>query len=44
MVSSEIRFPDFFSPLLRMGGFVKYAARFLMEKQVIEILLTNQEN
>ena len=30
----------FISPLLRVGGFVKY----LMETQVIELLLTNQEN
>ena len=34
----------FISPLLRMGGFVKYVVHFLMETQVIELLLTNQEN
>ena len=34
----------FISPLLRMGGFVKYVAHFFMETQVIELLLTNQEN
>ena len=32
------------SPLLKMGGFVKYVVHFLMETQVKEVLLTNQEN
>ena len=44
LVSYEIHFLIFFSPLLRMSGFVKYVAHFLMETQVIELLLTNQEN
>ena len=46
LVSYEIRFPDFYfssvSPLLR--GFVKYVVYFLMEMQVIGILLRNQGN
>ena len=46
LVSYEIRFPDFYfssvSQLLR--GFVKYVVYFLMEMQVIGILLRNQGN
>ena len=46
LVSYEIRFPDFYfssvSPLLR--GIVKYVVYFLMEMQVIGILLRNQGN
>ena len=34
----------FISPLLTMGDFVKYVVDFLIEKQVIELLLTNPEN
>ena len=30
--------------LISMGGFVKYVVHFLMETQVIELLLINQEN